>query len=173
MPPRGRTMSPWWTHFQAVEGCTYLNLGRERNMEVGFTEILLQGVFFFTSPLFPIYNFHLRVLQLPYPQPLKTTLGFPLNSTNDWGLQLWIKIPILCNSQVLEKIRGRNGEVRLSEESSSASSPPTPYSATKFYQCGSPFLHWRPHSHWPSCCSGRRKVGPDLVFAWKRTHGQF
>ena len=24
MPPRGRTTSPWWTHFQAVEGCTYL-----------------------------------------------------------------------------------------------------------------------------------------------------
>ena len=24
MPPRGRTTSPWWTHFQSVEGCTYL-----------------------------------------------------------------------------------------------------------------------------------------------------
>ena len=24
MPPRGRTTSPWWTHFQSVKGCTYL-----------------------------------------------------------------------------------------------------------------------------------------------------
>ena len=66
-----------------------------------------------------------------------------------------------------------NGAVRLCEESSSASCPLTPYSATKFYQCRAPFLHWRPHSHRPSCCSGWRKIGPDLVFAWKCTHGQF
>ena len=35
-------------------------------------------------------------LMLPYPQPLQTTLGFPLNSTNAWGLQLWIKSPQFC-----------------------------------------------------------------------------
>ena len=72
MPPRGRTTSPWWQlklndPYQVFYEVTLqleeddgeggrsilerlrkrICLGRERHMEVGFSEILLQGVFFF------------------------------------------------------------------------------------------------------------------------------
>ena len=146
MPPRGRTTSPWWTHFQSVEGCTYLkdsfyseSLGDFRLAKCLHCDKLVRrgkpgctarettrgwhrtwgpSTVDLLSRWCSSLNFVVQ-LPTPYPQPLKTTLGFPLNSTNAWGLQLWIKI--LCNLQVLEKIRRGDGAVRLCEESSSAS----------------------------------------------------
>ena len=50
--------------------------GRERHMEVGFSEILLQGVFFFYLPPLSHLQFSPQgtaATVVPYPQPLKTT----------------------------------------------------------------------------------------------------
>ena len=123
MPPRGRTRRPWWTHFQSVEGCTYVkdsfyseSLGDFRLAKCLHCDKLVRrgkpgctarettrgwhrtwgpSTVDLLSRWCSSLNFVVQ-LPTPYPQPLKTTLGFPLNSTNAWGLQLWIKSPQFC-----------------------------------------------------------------------------